>query len=264
MKKNKKIEEAQVLTFEERFKNSLDLLKKSMDNEGISSVLTGKVSGIETVREMPVAVIRIDVFKIIIPAMEFMDIVVKEGNDPMQLYKYLMLKRLGSKIDFKIKAIDEKAKIAIASRKEAMKIVKEEKCFKKTNNNYDIKEGDKVDVRVLAAMQAGIIVDFYGKEVYIPPKELSYTRIYNAAEIFSPGQIVPAKITKLSDRVKIIDGKKVQRDLYSAFLLNNYKDEEAIDREKCIKEFDNFIKQQDELIKIIKDNTGNFGLKNFK
>ena len=69
---------------------------------------------------------------------------------------------------------------------------------------------------------------------------------------------------KLSDRVKIIDGKKVQRDLYSAFLLNNYKDEEAIDREKCIKEFDNFIKQQDELIKIIKDNTGNFGLKNFK
>lgn len=210
MKKNKKIEEAQVLTFEERFKNSLDLLKKSMDNEGISSVLTGKVSGIETVREMPVAVIRIDVFKIIIPAMEFMDIVVKEGNDPMQLYKYLMLKRLGSEIDFKIKAIDEKAKIAIASRKEAMKIVKEEKCFKKTNNNYDIKEGDKVDVRVLAAMQAGIIVDFYGKEVYIPPKELSYTRIYNAAEIFSPGQIVPAKITKL---VRNEDAKDIEVSL---------------------------------------------------
>ena len=69
---------------------------------------------------------------------------------------------------------------------------------------------------------------------------------------------------KLSDRVKIIDSKKVQRDLYSAFLLSNYKDEESIDRNKCIKEFDNFIKQQKELIKIVKDNTGNFGLKNFK
>lgn len=68
---------------------------------------------------------------------------------------------------------------------------------------------------------------------------------------------------KLSDRVKIIDGEKVQRDLYSAFLLSNYKDEETIDRNKCIKEFDNFIKQQKKLIKTIKDNTGNFGLKSF-
>ena len=69
---------------------------------------------------------------------------------------------------------------------------------------------------------------------------------------------------KLSDRVKIIDGKKVQRDLYSAFLLSNYKDVETIDKDKCIKEFDNFIKQQKELIKTVKDSTGNFGLKNFK
>lgn len=68
---------------------------------------------------------------------------------------------------------------------------------------------------------------------------------------------------KLSDRVKIIGGKKVQRDLYSAFLLSNYKDEETIDRGKCIEEFDNFIRQQESLIKDIKDNTGNFGLKSF-
>ena len=68
---------------------------------------------------------------------------------------------------------------------------------------------------------------------------------------------------KLSDRVKIINGKKVQRDLYSAFLLSNYKNEESIDRDKCIKGFNNFIQQQEGLIKTIKDNTGNFGLKEF-
>lgn len=67
----------------------------------------------------------------------------------------------------------------------------------------------------------------------------------------------------LSDRFKIINGHKVQRDLYSAFLLCNYKDEETIDRYKCIDEFDNFIKQQGELIKEVKDKTGNFGLKHF-
>lgn len=69
---------------------------------------------------------------------------------------------------------------------------------------------------------------------------------------------------KLSDRYKEIDGQKVQRDLYSAFLLYNFKDEETIDRDKCVDEFDNFIRQQNMLIKNVKDNTGNFGLRNFK
>ncbi len=68
----------------------------------------------------------------------------------------------------------------------------------------------------------------------------------------------------LGDRYKEIDGQKVQRDLYSAFLLYNFKDEETIDRDKCMDEFDNFTKQQNMLIKNVKDNTGNFGLRNFK
>lgn len=42
-----------------------------------------------------------------------------------------------------------------------------------------------------------------------------------------------------------------------------YKDEKTIDRDKCFKEFDNFLKQQNELIKEIKDTTKNFGLVNF-
>lgn len=68
----------------------------------------------------------------------------------------------------------------------------------------------------------------------------------------------------LGDRYKEIDSKRVQRNLYSVFLLYNFKDEKTIDRDKCIDEFDNFIRQQDILIKSVKDNTGNFGLRNFK
>ena len=69
--------------------------------------------------------------------------------------------------------------------------------------------------------------------------------------------------SELKDRCKLIGDDKVQRDLYSAFLLCNYKDKKTIDRDKCFKEFDNFLKQQDELIKEIKDTTRNFGLVNF-
>lgn len=68
----------------------------------------------------------------------------------------------------------------------------------------------------------------------------------------------------LGDRYKEVYGQKVQRDLYSAFLIYNFKDEETIDRDKCIDEFDNFISQQNMLIKNVKDNTGNFGLRNFQ
>ena len=67
----------------------------------------------------------------------------------------------------------------------------------------------------------------------------------------------------LGDRFKMIDGYMVQRDLYSSFLLYNYKDEETIDRDKCIEEFGNFIKQQNSLINKVEDKTGNFGLRFF-
>ena len=53
----------------------------------------------------------------------------------------------------------------------------------------------------------------------------------------------------LNQREKIIDGQKVQRDLYSAFLYHNADVSfKHADRDKCIAEFDNFIKLQNELI----------------
>lgn len=53
----------------------------------------------------------------------------------------------------------------------------------------------------------------------------------------------------LSQREKIIDGEKVQRDLYSAFLYHNADISfKHADRDKCIAEFNNFIKLQNELI----------------
>ena len=55
--------------------------------------------------------------------------------------------------------------------------------------------------------------------------------------------------TPLSQREKIIDGQKVQRDLYSAFLYHNADISfKHADRDKCIAEFDNFIKLQNKLI----------------
>ena len=70
----------------------------------------------------------------------------------------------------------------------------------------------------------------------------------------------------LSERVKRIGGHKVQRDLYSAFLLYNFLNEFIPDRKRCILTFKNFLKNQGETVNhIIKtsDVTKTFGIKDF-
>lgn len=67
----------------------------------------------------------------------------------------------------------------------------------------------------------------------------------------------------LSCRVKEIGGYKVQRDLYSAFLLHNAADAETIDFDSCDKGFPDFLKKQEIVINTVKirgDITNNFGL----
>ena len=59
--------------------------------------------------------------------------------------------------------------------------------------------------------------------------------------------------TTLSERFKIIDGNRVQRDLYSSFLIKNTDDTlKHPDRNICLYEFDKFVKMQDEVIKEMK------------
>lgn len=57
----------------------------------------------------------------------------------------------------------------------------------------------------------------------------------------------------INQRIKIIGDHKVQRDLYSAFLIRNTNEElNFTDREKCIRGFDNFIVMHDKLVDSMK------------
>lgn len=70
---------------------------------------------------------------------------------------------------------------------------------------------------------------------------------------------------KLSERTKLIGKTRVQRDLYSAFLLKNAKrGNKNVDVKKCNEDFKHFLDEQEKLVKVIKDETKNFGLKDFK
>jgi len=58
---------------------------------------------------------------------------------------------------------------------------------------------------------------------------------------------------KLNERWNIIDGNKIQRDLYSAFLILNVKNDlETIDKELCNKNYKKFKENHDKEINRIK------------
>ena len=58
---------------------------------------------------------------------------------------------------------------------------------------------------------------------------------------------------KLSDRVKEIWNNLIQRDLYSAYLLLNHNEDfKAIDRKKCIENFNTFLNKHNQLISTLK------------
>ena len=56
----------------------------------------------------------------------------------------------------------------------------------------------------------------------------------------------------LSQRGKLVDGQWVQRDLYSAFIVQNRKDTETVDRDKCKKGFKKFLEIQNRIIENLK------------
>ena len=71
---------------------------------------------------------------------------------------------------------------------------------------------------------------------------------------------------KLSKRYNLIDGKWIQRDLYSAFLIMNADDTlEHADKNKCIDTYDQFVKNHDQCIEKLKKSNcklpSSFGIK---
>lgn len=58
------------------------------------------------------------------------------------------------------------------------------------------------EARVVSAIRAGIFIDLFGVESYIPLKELSYQRWMDAAAHFQPGQRILVKVLDVdrSDR----------------------------------------------------------------
>lgn len=173
-------------------------------------ILTGTIQGIERPADHParsLAVIYHGDIKVIIPAEEAVEPPEDfRGRLPEDVLHYMLTKRLGAEVDYIIKGIDAKSGLAVGSRLEAMAAKRREYYFgtDRDGNNL-LYEGICAEARVVSVIRAGIFVDLFGLEVYIPLRELSYQRMLDAQDSFQPGQRILVKILSIdrSDRNRI-------------------------------------------------------------
>jgi len=190
-------------------KRNNDLLDLVESMKG-KKILSGTIQGVERASEntdLSYAVIYHGDFKVIIPAEETVEAPDDfRGKSPSDVMHYLLTKRLGAEVDFIVKGVD-KTGMAAASRLEAMAQKRKQYYFgtDRDGNNL-LYEGINAEARVVSVIRAGIFVDIFGLEVYIPMRELSYQRGLDAAIQFQSGQRVLVKILTIdrSDRNNIL------------------------------------------------------------
>ena len=178
-----------------------------MESLKTKRILTDTIQGIERPaagRAHSLAVIYHGDIKVIIPADQTVDPPEDfRGQLPEDVLHYMITKRLGAEVDYIVKGIDAKAGVAVGSRLEAMSAKRRAYYFgtDRDGNNL-LYEGICAEARVVSVIRAGIFVDLFGLEVYIPLRELSYQRMLDAQDSFQPGQRILVKILHIdrSDR----------------------------------------------------------------
>jgi ribosomal protein S1 len=188
-----------VETEAEKARNDLLDLVESLKTKRI---LTGTIQGVERPADNPsrsLAVIYHGDIKVIIPAEEAVEPPEDyRGRLPEDVLHYMITKRLGAEVDYIIKGIDAKAGVAVGSRLEAMAATRREYYFgtDRDGNNL-LYEGVCAEARIVSVIRAGIFIDLFGLEVYIPLRELSYQRMLDAQACFQPGQRILVKILSI-------------------------------------------------------------------
>lgn len=209
--------ERRVETDEDKAQNDLLDLLESLKG---GRFLTGVIQGVESTENgnESFAVIYHGVFKVIIPALELVD----EPNDyrglnPKEVQKYLLSKRLGTEIDYMVKGIDKESGVAVASRKDAMRVKRRLYYFGKDRDGNNLLYPDVcAEARVVSVIRSGIFVEVFGVETYIPLKQLSYQRLMDAKLDYQTGQRIIVKILEIdktdSQNIKIKASVKKARE----------------------------------------------------
>lgn len=188
-----------------------------VESQKIGRILTGTLQGVERATNSDtksLAVLYHGAYKVIIPAEEA--VVLPDdtrGRSPDDILHYMLTKRLGAEIDYIVKGVDPQSNLAVGSRLEAMAAKRKAYYFgTDRDGNSRIYSDVCAEARIVSVIRAGIFVDLFGLEVYIPLRELSYQRWMDAGLYFQPGQRVLVKVLEVErsgrDNVRVVASVK--------------------------------------------------------
>ena len=165
-------------------------------------ILTGTIQGVERSEHDPdhsMAVLYHGDFKVILPAEQAVEAPSDLRGRPKGEVLFDMLnKRLGAEVDYIVKGMDDNSGLAAASRLEAMAKKRREYYFGVDRaGNHLLYEGACGEARVVSVIRAGIFVELFGVETFIPLRELSYQRMLDATAVYQPGQRVVVKLLEI-------------------------------------------------------------------
>lgn len=196
-------------------------------------ILTGTLSSVEIYREGEVnetiycGVVFYNEFKIIIPAPE------------MNISRYdkkIIRSMIGAEVDYIVKKIDDKEKVGIGSRVEAMELRKNIELRKH-------KAGDIVQVRVTSMGKNNCRVDCYGLECKVPIDEIDYGYIDDINEHVKIGDKVMGVIKELDIEKNLvkISLKEAKDDPYENLIYSLNKGGEYLGIVTGIQEYGIFL-----------------------
>ena len=205
-------EQRSVATEADKARDDLIDLTESLKAE---IILTGTVQGLESQGEtntVTYAVLYHGDYKVIIPESEMVESSEGTTLDGDAIH-FMVTKRMGAEIDYIVKGIDEEARIAVASRVEAMRKKRRRYYFASDRDGKPrIRPGIYAEARVVAVIRSGAFVDLFGVETFIPLHDLSYQRWADATVYLQSGQRVLTKIMEVEvtgrNRVRVVASVK--------------------------------------------------------
>lgn len=165
----------QVETEAEREKRELLNLRQSLR---VGRVLKGKMAGVETTAEGPIAVIFYESFKVIIRANDLLPNFAANGKISLDnAYLAAIMNHIGAEIEFIVKGIDEENRLVVASRSEAMAVRRKLFDNKDDDGLYIFCKESIHEARIVSVVKPGVFVELNGFETFVPSSEISWSRV---------------------------------------------------------------------------------------
>lgn len=142
-------------------------------------------------------------FNVVIPSYLLYDYEMSNYVEPdkMQVIENNIKRRIGAKIKFIARHVDEKEQIAYADRLLAMSIIGHENYIKERRDGVPrLVNGVIVKSQVISTVSRGVIVDALGCDIAIPKDEISHSYVGDAREELHVGDYVNVRVSDIGEK----------------------------------------------------------------